>query len=256
LTQAGFVGTVLIYTMYKKFPSDFGKARASLDAARRQGDVQLSEPDAKGLLGSVGIPTPRGGVAASVAEAAALCTQLKPPFAFKLVSPEVLHKTDIGGVELHVSAEQQAEAFEQMMKRVREAKPGIRMDGILIEEMQAGGVEMVASVTCDAQLGWMVMLGSGGIWVELLRDVNFRLLPIDRADVLEMLAELRGAALLDSVRGRPPLDREALIDAVLKLADLALAFGDDLLEVELNPLIVMPRGVSAVDAVIRLRHEH
>lgn len=245
--------------MYKNSPSaapvDFAPLRDLLRAARAGGQRQLPEPEAKSLLDRIGVPVPRGGVARAAADLAGLCERLAPPFALKLVSPEVLHKSDIGGLELNVAAGEQAQAFARLLDRVRGAQAGIRVDGVLVEEMQAGGAEMIAAVTRDAQLGWVAMLGCGGVWVEVLRDVSFRLLPIDGDDVREMLGELKGAALLDAVRGRPPLDREALVDAVLRLAELASACEDELLEIELNPLLVMPRGVSALDAVMRLRQE-
>ncbi len=243
--------------MYKtpqsQFQADFAAVRAALREAKEHGEKQLSEPDAKSLLKLVGIACPRGGVATIASEAAALCAHLAAPFAFKIASPDLLHKSAIGGVELNVAAGQQSGAYERLLERVRAAGASIRVQGVLIEEMQAGGVEMVTAVTRHAHLGWIVMLGYGGIWVEALRDVTFRLLPVDREDVLDMLGELKGTKLLAGVRGRPALDRDSLIDTVLRLGELALACDEDLLEIELNPLMVLPQGVSAADAVMRLR---
>ena len=224
-----------------------------LAAARARGRRALTEPEAKAVLRLSGIPAPRGCVATSAAEAGVLAARLTPPLALKIVSPDVLHKSDIGGVELHVSVADAEAAWNRLADRVRAQLPGVRLEGILIEEMVSGGVEIIGSVTHDARLGPVLMVGLGGLWVELLRDVSFRLVPVDRGDVVEMLDELKGAALLGGVRGRAPVDREALVDALLALSELAQASGGELQEVEINPLAVSPHGVCAIDAVIRLR---
>lgn len=226
--------------------------RSALSAARASGREFLSEPEAKAILSLSGIPTPRGGVAASAAEARALAARSTSPLALKVVSPDVIHKSDVGGVELNVPAEDAEAAYERLTRRVRDRLPEIRMDGILVEEMVAGGVEMVASVTRHPQLGLVLMVGVGGLWVEFLRDVSFRLVPVDPWDAEEMLAELKGAALLGGVRGGAPMDRDALVDALLRLAELAQEAGEELEEVEINPLAVLPEGVCAIDALIRV----
>lgn len=233
---------------------DFTAARSYLLAGRARGRRALSEPEAKAVLRLSGIPTPRGDVATSAAEAKALAARLTPPLALKVVSPDVLHKSDIGGVELNVGGAADAEtAYGRLTRRVQERAPGTRVDGILIEEMVSGGVEMVASVTHHAQLGPVLMVGLGGLWVELLRDVSFRLVPVERADVGEMLDELRGAALLSGARGRGGANRDALIEALLALGELAQELREELREVEINPLAVSPHGVCAMDAVILLQ---
>ena len=233
---------------------DFASVRSRLLAARARGQRALSEPEAKAVLRLSGIPTPRGGVAMSAAEARALADRLTPPLALKIVSPDVLHKSDIGGVELNVGGGAEAEAaYGRLTRGVRGQLPGVRLEGILIEEMVSGGVDIIGSVTRDARLGPVLMVGLGGLWVEFLRDVSFRLVPVDRGDVVEMLDELKGGALLGGVRGGAPLDRDALTDALLALCELAQESGEELQEVEINPLIVSPHGVCAIDAVLLLR---
>ena len=234
-------------------PRDFAAVRSLLSAARAGGGRALSEPEAKAVLRCSGIPTPPGGVAGSAAEAKALAARLTPPLALKIVSPELLHKSDIGGVELNVGGVAEVEAaYGRLTRRVREQRPGLRTDGVLVEEMVPGGVEMVASVTRHPQLGPVLMVGVGGLWVEFLRDVSFRLVPVNPWDAEEMLAELKGAALLGGVRGGAPADRDALVDALLRLAELAQEAGEELEEVEINPLAVLPDGVCAIDALIRV----
>lgn len=232
---------------------DFASVRSSLAAARARGQRALAEPEAKAILRLSGIPTPRGGVATSAAEAGVLAARLTPPFALKIVSPDVLHKSDIGGVELHVSGTDVEAAYDRLTSRVRARLPGERLEGILIEEMVSGGVDIIGSVTRDARLGPVLMVGLGGLWVEFLRDVSFRLVPVDRADVVEMLDDLKGGALLGGARGGAPLDKDALVDALLALSELAQESGEELQEAEINPLVVSPHGVCAIDAVFLLR---
>jgi succinyl-CoA synthetase beta subunit len=228
--------------------------RDRITAARRQGVELLSEPAAKAVLGLAGISVPNGGVAATASEAAALASRLTSPLAVKVVSPGLLHKSDVGGVELGLRDESEvARACERIASRVREASPGVELTGFLVEEMAPVTVEAVASVTRDPRLGRIMMVGLGGLWVEVLRDVAFRLVPSDRIDVEEMLDELRGAALLGSVRGRAPVDREALVSALLALSDLGERLDADVEEIEINPLGLWPRGASALDAVVRLK---
>jgi len=231
---------------------DLAAIRSLLSDARAAGRLALSEPEAKAVLRFAGIPTPPGGVAGSPAEAKALAARLTPPLALKIVSPDLLHKSDVGGIELNVPAEEAGAAYERLTRRVRERLPGLKADGVLVEALVPRGVELVASVTRHPQLGPVLMVGMGGLWVELLRDVSFRLVPVARWDAEEMLGELRGAALLAGVRGGAPADRQALVDALLTLAGLAEALGEELAEVEINPLALLPRGVCALDAVIRL----
>jgi succinyl-CoA synthetase beta subunit len=226
--------------------------REGLTAARRRGVEVLSEPDAKALLALGGISVPAGGFAPSVADAVALASTLTAPLAVKVIAPGLLHKTDIGGVELGVRPTDVAAACERIGTRVRNASPATVITGFLVEEMAPVSVEVVASVSRDARLGRIMMVGLGGVWVEALRDVVFRLVPVDRIDVDEMLDELRGAALLGGARGREPIDRGALTDALLALSALGERLDEDLAEIEINPLGLSPRGAVALDAVVRL----
>lgn len=233
---------------------DFTRVRSHFAAARARGQRALPEPEAKAVLRLCGIPAPRGGVAKSAAEAEALAARLTPPLALKIVSPDVPHKSDVGGVELHVGGKAEARnAYDRVRRRVQERLPGVRMEGILVEEMVTGSLEAVASVTRHPELGAVLMAGLGGLWVEALRDVSFRLVPVDRADVVEMLDELKGAAVLRGIRGGAGVDRDALVEALLALSEFSREFREELHEVEINPLAVLPDGVCAIDAMILLR---
>jgi acyl-CoA synthetase (NDP forming) len=232
---------------------DSAKIRDCLSAARARGRRALSEPEAKQVLALADIACPRGGLAGSAAEAEALARELTSPLVLKVVSPDISHKTDVGGLELDVRDPAEArEAFDRLVTRVRERRPPARVDRVMVEEMVRGGVEVVASATRHAQLGPVLMVGLGGLWVEVLGDVSFRLIPVEEDDVEEMLAELRAAALLEGARGRA-LDRKALTGVLLALSALMQEFEREIDEVEINPLGVLPAGVRALDAAIILR---
>lgn len=232
---------------------DSAKIRDCLSAARARGRRALSEPEAKQVLALADIACPRCGLAGSAAEAEALARELTSPLVLKVVSPDISHKTDVGGLELGVrDAAEAREAFDRLVARVRERLPRARVDGVMVEEMVPGGVEVVAGATRHAQLGPVLMVGLGGLWVEVLGDVSFRLIPVEEGDVEEMLGELRAAALLEGARGRA-LDRKALTRALLALSALMQEFEREIDEVEINPLGVLPAGVRALDAAIILR---
>ena len=224
--------------------------RELIAAARKAGRAALSEADAKRVLACFGVRVPRFAIAADAADAAARTAGLTPPFAVKVLSPDILHKSDAGGVALGLNDSQavhDAVIAISRLPRVREA----RVDGYLVEEMSPPGREIVVGAVRDPHFGMMLMVGLGGIFVEVLKDVAFRLCPITRRDALEMLAELRGAALLDGVRGGKALDRQALVELMLRLGGedgLLARLGDDVAELDVNPVIVGERGAVAVDA--------
>ena len=207
------------------------------------------------MLSLWGIPTPRGGVATSASAARALAARLRPPLALKVVARELLHKSDAGGVELGVVGDDAERLYGQIIGRVLEKSPGLAVEGVLIEEMVSSPIEVVASVSHNPQLGLVLMAGMGGRWVEILRDVSFRLVPVDRDDVVEMVRDLRAAPLLAGARGSPAVNEEALFQALAGLSEFAQEFTEEIFEVEINPMAVSPDGVSAVDAVILLRSE-
>jgi succinyl-CoA synthetase beta subunit len=233
--------------------SSYVQIRERLGSARRRGVAVLSEPDAKAVLALGGITVPGGGFAETAADAVKVASRLTAPLVVKVVSPGLLHKTDLGGVELGVRGEAEVvRACERIASRVREASPAATVSGFLVEEMAPVAIEIVASVTRDPRLGRVMMVGLGGVWVEVLRDVAFRLVPADRMDVDEMLDELRGAALLGAARGRGPVDRDALVTTLLSLSALGERLDADVEEIEINPLALSSSGAVALDAVVSL----
>lgn len=219
------------------------EARASKRAA-------LDELAGKQLLASFGVSVPKSVVVPDAAAAAAACGNLKPPLVLKVVSPDILHKSDAGGVRVGLASAAEIEAAVRAMM-MRPAIASARIDGFLVEEMAPAGLELVVGGIRDPQFGPLVMVGLGGVLVEVLADVAFRICPITRLDAEEMLDELKGAALLRGARGRRPASREAIVDVLLKVGGdngLLMAHGDDIAEADINPLIVSEQGAVAVDA--------
>jgi acyl-CoA synthetase (NDP forming) len=226
------------------------KARQLIDQARVQGRAALDEQAGKSLLAEYGVPVPQSLTVKSAAEAEAAMAKLRAPVVVKVMSPDILHKSDAGGVKVGLkSAAEVKDAINAMA-----ASPQIkaaRVDGYLIEEMAPGGQEIVIGGLRDPYFGPLVMVGLGGIFVEVLRDVSFRICPITRIDAEEMIDELKGAAILAGARGRKPASRAAIIDALLKVGGengLLMTHADDITEADINPMIVSEGGAVAVDA--------
>lgn len=225
-------------------------ARRLIAEARRQGRAALDEVAGKRLLAAYGIAVPESVVVSGAAEVDAAFGKLKAPVVIKVMSPDILHKSDAGGVKVGVgSAAEAAGAIKDMM-----ANPAIaaaRIDGFILEEMAPAGQEMVIGGLRDPNFGPLVMVGLGGIFVEVLADVSFRICPIERRDAEEMLDELKGAALLKGARGRKPASREATVDALLRIGGeggLLVSHAAEIQEADINPLIVSDTGAVAVDA--------
>lgn len=228
--------------------------RDLIDAARASGRRSLGEDAAKRLLAGFGIRAPRAVVLKSAAEVDKAIADLRAPFAVKVLSPDIVHKSDAGAVVLRVDGAAGVRAAIDAIgaqPMVRQA----RVDGYLVEEMCEPGVEMVVGAVRDDRFGTMVMVGLGGIYVEILHDVAFRLCPIGRHDARAMLDELRGIKVLDGARGREAIDREILVDLLMKVAGpegLLSTFGTDIAELDMNPIIVSRDGAMAADARVIL----
>ncbi|MPZ42159.1 MAG: acetyl-CoA synthetase [Betaproteobacteria bacterium] len=222
----------------------------SIRAARAAGRSSLDEHAGKRLLSQFGIAVPSSVMVAPDEPAASKIAGLRAPFVVKVMSPDILHKSDAGGVRVRLRDAAEVEATIRAM-RENPAIARARLDGFLVEEMAPPGEELVVGGLRDPQFGPLVMVGLGGIFVEVMKDVAFRICPIERIDAIEMLSELKAAALLDGVRGRAPVSREALVDVLLRVGGtdgLLMRFQDEIAEADLNPVIVSPSGAVAVDA--------
>ncbi len=218
--------------------------------ARAQQRTSLDEHAGKKLLAAFGVTVPQTVTVKTTGEVDAALATLKPPLVVKIMSPDILHKSDAGGVKIGLtSAADVKDAINAMAASPK--MQGARIDGYLVEEMAPAGQELVIGGLRDPQFGPLVMVGLGGIFVEVLRDVSFRICPITRLDAQEMLAELKGAAILDGARGMKPVSKDAIIDVLLKVGGengLLMRHADDIAEADINPLIVSSSGAVAVDA--------
>jgi len=215
-----------------------------------KGRGSLDERAGKALLAAYGIAVPQSRVVKDADGVAAALAGLRPPFVVKVMSPEILHKSDAGGVKVNLAdVHAVADAIRAM-----QAAPAIksaRVEGFLVEEMAPRGEEVVVGGIRDPQFGPLVMVGLGGIFVEVLKDVSFRICPITKLDAEEMLDELKGRALLEGARGRAPVSKEAIVDVLLKVGGedgLLMRHAADIREADINPLIVSAGGAVAVDA--------
>lgn len=229
---------------------------AVIAAARQRGDTALSEPESKAMLREIGIPIPAGQVVASPEAAADASVTVGFPVVVKAVSRALTHKTDAGGIVFPVSTPAAAAAAcGLIVERVARGRPEIVLDGFLIEAYQPAKVEWILSLRIDPQFGPIIMFGLGGIFVELLGTVAFRLVPLNETDIDNLLADRLVARALDGLRGDPPADRGSLKAAIRALS----AFGarrdvaEGISEIEINPLIATARGVVALDALVLLR---
>ena len=211
----------------------------------------LDADAARTVLSSFGIPLVGERVAASADDAVAAANAFGYPVVMKIASADFPHKSDVGLVKVGVADGDGVRAtFDEFVARAAQVDPAARVDGVLVQQMMASGVEMIVGITQDSQLGAAVMVGTGGIFAEVFRDVAVRPLPLDTTDAREMVESLRGYALLKGARGRPPADVDALVDVIMAVARLATACGARVAELDLNPVIVNADGAVAVDSLL------
>jgi len=200
----------------------------------------LTEHESKKLLAAYGIPVTRESVARSVEGALLLAREIGFPVAMKISSPDIAHKNAAGCVFLDVGAPDVEATFETIVANAKKHAPDARIDGVLVQEMVPRGTELVIGIKCDPQFGHAVMFGLGGIFVEVLDDVSFRIVPLTKRDAIEMTEEIRGRSILAGC------DAEAIVDAILRVS--AMAAKENILELDINPLVACGMGVVAVDA--------
>jgi acetate---CoA ligase (ADP-forming) len=238
---------------FTAFDVDKEATRAVLDKALAEGRVTVGDAEARAILEAYGLPIPQSELAATAEQAATIARQIGFPVVVKIASPDILHKTDVGGVRVGLRGEQEVrDACELMTYRAQRYVPEARLWGCLVQQMaRPGGLEILIGMKRDPQFGPLVTFGLGGIYVEVLKDVTFRIAPFSVQEATAMLAEIRARALLDGVRGQPAVDKDALVDALLRVGQLAQDF-PEILELDINPLIVYPRGEGFVAVDMRL----
>jgi acyl-CoA synthetase (NDP forming) len=220
------------------------------DTVAKLGDVS-TEAKAKQALGEAGLPVLREILCDSEQACAEAAGALGFPLVAKIASPDILHKTEVGGVLLSLNDEAAVRAaFHTLMQRARQAQPLARLEGVLLAPMVRGGIETLLGVQVDPTFGPMVMFGAGGTAVELHRDVALASAPLTPERARQLIARVRSSALLTGWRGAKPLDVSALVAALCALSDFAMAHAQDIDGIDINPLVVMEQGVVCLDAVI------
>ncbi len=210
----------------------------------------LTEIESKDMLAAAGIPVTATRLATSPDEAVAAAQEIGFPVVLKIVSPDILHKSDVGGVLLGVNdAGAVKQGFDQIVSKARAAVPGADIQGVAVQQMAKEGTEVIVGLVTDPQFGPVVMFGLGGVLVEVLKDVSFRIVPLRPRDAGAMIREIKGYPILEGVRGRPPVDVAALERLVLGVSEFAKAH-PEVVELDLNPVLAYPSGVVAVDARI------
>jgi acyl-CoA synthetase (NDP forming) len=221
-----------------------------LARARAEGRTLLNEVEAKEVLAEAGIPATSTTLAASREDAIAQAQAAGYPVVLKVVSRDIAHKSDVGGVKLNLTdSAAVGDAFDAIMSSARAAVPGAAIDGVSVQPMARPGTEVIVGMTTDEQFGPVMMFGLGGIMVEVLKDVAFRIVPLTERDARQMIGDIKGAPILDGVRGAPPADRAALARTILGVSNLVQQH-PEIRELDLNPVFAYPDGAMAVDARI------
>jgi len=229
------------------------EAKKLIREAVSSGKKSLIEPEAKAILSAYGIAVPKSvsgrwsGASGQQGIKEAI-SNLSPPFVLKVVSPDILHKSDVGGVVTGLKNEIEIrQAMEEIEKSVNKKSSKTKITGFLIEEMAPKGVEVIIGGFRDEQFGPVVMFGTGGVAVELLKDVSYRLAPLDKTEALDMMKEVKSYPRLTSFRGSVPVDMDKLADAIVKVSEIITEI-EEIKEIEINPLIASEKGAMAVDA--------
>jgi acyl-CoA synthetase (NDP forming) len=226
-----------------------------IDKVKKEGRSILTEFESKRLLKQVGIAVVETRLARSKKEAILISQKIGFPVALKIASPDVIHKSDSGGVKLGLyNLAQVRTAYSQIMDSVNQKYPAAAIHGVSVQKMLPPGTEVIVGTSKDPQFGPVIMFGLGGIFVEVLKDVSFRIIPVDRRDAQEMVREIKGYSLLEGYRGREPANIPALVEMILKISNFVYET-PRIKELDLNPIFVYKDRAVAVDARIILEDE-
>jgi acyl-CoA synthetase (NDP forming) len=227
---------------------DIGKAQEIISSAKRAGLTNLPQDDALRILSTYGIPVIKTETAAEKTEAVDSAKRIGYPVAMKIVSPDVVHKIDIGGVKLDLNTDQDvSEAYDEILTNVKAHIPNARIEGVLLQEYVTGGTETIIGIHRDPKFGPLLMFGLGGIYVEAYRDVSFRLAPIRELSADNMINQIRGSKILQGFRGQPPADTKTIAECIERLSQLSIEL-PDVAELDVNPLVAFASGCKALDA--------
>ena len=227
-------------------------AHSIIQEALRQGHFQLLEPEARELVKVFGITTPGYRVATSPSDAVQAAASIGFPVVLKIVSPDISHKTDVGGVKVGIHNEKDVrDAYTEIVNNVQKNRPGAKIIGVIVSEMALPAPEVIIGGLRDPQFGPAVMFGMGGVFVEIFKDISFRIAPLEEYEALEMIGEVKGSAILRGFRNSEPLDISSLAQTVLKVSKMMISLLE-IKEIDMNPVLVYPKGVKAVDVRVIL----
>src|SRR5215207_8321934 len=233
-----------------------GAVREVLDRVKAEGRTSLTAPEGKLVCDAYGIPVPKEGVANSAQDAARLADGMGYPVVLKIVSPDILHKTEAGGVLVSVkSADEVSKGYETILANAKKYKADAKIDGVQVQQMLKGGTEVIVGSITDNSFGKLVAFGLGGVLVEVLKDITFRLAPATRDDAMSMLDGIQAAEMLKGVRGGEAVSREALADVIVKVSQLVSDF-PEITELDLNPVFATAKDAIAADVRIVVDFEY
>jgi len=222
------------------------------ETASEDGRDFLFEHESKTLCGLYGLPVTKIMVAETEDKAVRDAEEIGFPVVLKIVSPQVLHKSDAGGVLINIKDEEGVrEGYRKILENVKAHVPDAEITGILVQEMAPNGTEVIVGSTKDPTFGPTIMFGLGGIFVEILKDVSFRLAPINRTDAEEMVKEIKAYKILEGARGMPPADQETIVDILLATSEMLMEC-PEIKELDMNPVLVYEKGAKIVDARVIL----
>jgi acetyltransferase len=231
------------------------KAETRIEKHLRDGACQIGEVSSKEILQAYGFTVPKAAVATTSEQAASIAQRLGFPVAMKIWSPDIVHKTDVGGVRLGLqNVEEVMDAFDLMMYRIPRKLPGVEVLGVLIQEMVQSGKEVILGMKREPQFGPLMMFGMGGTMVEVLKDVSFYLAPLTAEEAMQMLASTKTYQMLMGVRGEQAVDTGTIAEALQRLSQLATEF-PQIKEVDINPYVVGPAGTAAIAVDARMTLE-
>ncbi len=224
-----------------------------IDGALKEGRNALLEYEANAVCASYGVPVAKVKLAATSSEAVKNADEIGYPVVLKIVSPDILHKSDAGGVIVNVkSADEVKDGFAKIVNNAKNYKADANVLGVLVQEMAPSSTEVIVGMTKDPTWGPALMFGLGGIFVEVLKDVSFRVAPITERDANEMVREIKAFKILEGVRGQPPADIDSIVDILLKISKLVIE-NPKIDEIDLNPVFVYEDGAKAVDTRILIK---
>jgi acetyltransferase len=244
---------VKVDTPVESFNVEKDKVKEIFNKCRAEDRLELGESEARGILKAYGVRIPRAGLAGDINDAKRIAKDIGYPLVLKIVSPNILHKTDVGGVRIGIENEKELkESYNDILFNVKKYMPDANISGILIQEFVTDKKEIIIGVSEDPQFGPMIMFGLGGIYVEVLKDVSFRIAPISRQTAGEMIREIKTFKLLEGTRGEYPSDIDSIIETILRVSQLVTDF-PEIVEMDINPLFVKKQGEGSIAGDVRIR---